>query len=114
MIIHMAWVLISFFAVIGIFECILGVVRIFSLRRVRSVGGSVLRVELKGTEPHMEYLLNTLLLTASRLDLGSGETVLEIVNGGLSEESRQELLEYCKKNPGVLFTEMPEGDIIST
>lgn len=105
MLVHMLWVVVSFFAVIGLLECILGVLELLSLRRVRSVQKAVLRVELSGDEPHMEYLLNTLCLMAERVDIGSQETVLMIVDGGLSLPSRREAERYCEKNPWVIFTE---------
>ena len=112
MMLHMLWVLVSFFAVIGLLECILGVLELLALRRVRSVRQAVFRVELTGDEPHMEYLLNTLSLMADRVDVGAVETVLEVVDRGLNPISRRELEQYCEKNPWVIFTEAPENDII--
>lgn len=108
MLVHMLWVIVSFFAVIGLLECILGVLELLALRRVKTVQRSVLRVELCGDEPHMEYLLNTLCLMTERLELGDRETALMIVDCGLSLPSRRELEQYCEKNPWVIFTEGPE------
>lgn len=110
--IHMLWVIVSFFAVIGLLECILGVLELLALRRVHSICRATFRVELSGDEPHMEYLLNTLSLMADRVDVGERETVLEIVDRGLSPVSRREVLQYCEKNPWVMFTEAVENDII--
>ena len=112
MMVHMVWVILSFFAVIGVLQCVLGVLEMLSLRRVQSVGKTVFRVELSGDEPNMEYLLNTLLLKAEQLNVGSRETMLEIVNKGLSPASRREVKLYCEKNPWVLFTEPENNDII--
>ncbi len=112
MMVHMMWVILSFFAVIGVLQCVLGVLEMLSLRRVRSVGKTVFRVELEGDEPHVEYLLNTLLLKAEQLNIGSRETVLEIVNQGLSPAARREVKLYCEKNPWVLFTDPANDDII--
>lgn len=105
MIQYAAWVLISFFAVIGILECIIGVLEFFSMRRIRSAQKSVLQISLSGEEPYAEYLLNTLSLLAERIQVGRLETTLEIINEGLSEETRQRILEYCEKNPWLVFTE---------
>lgn len=110
---HMFWVILSFFAVIGILECILGVVEMFSLNRVHSVRQATFRVELEGDEAHVEYLLNTLSLMAEKVDVGQRETALEIVDCGLAEETRREIEAYCEKNPWVLFTD-PAGDDIIT
>ena len=112
MIWHMAWVLLSFFAVIGILECILGAVEIISLSRVKSVKQATFRVELYGDEPHVEYLLNTLSLMAQKVDVGPKETALEIVDRGLSPKARREAKEYCEKNNWVLFTDGTGNDII--
>ncbi len=112
MMIHMAWVLLSVFAVIGVLCCILGVLEMLALHRVRSVRRTVFRVELSGDEPQMEYLLNTLLLKADRLNVCGCETLLEIVNNGLTPDARKEVKQYCEKNPWVLFTDSDENDII--
>ncbi len=105
MLLHMLWVIVSLFAVIGLLECILGILEMLALRRAFSVQRATFRVELSGEEPHMEYLLNTLSLMTDRVDVGVQETVLEIVDQGLCAKSRREVEEYCKKNPWVLFTD---------
>lgn len=102
---HMLWVIVSFFAVIGLLECILGVLELLSLRRVRSIRRAVFRVELDGEEPRMEYLLNTLSQMTDRLNTGASDTMLEIVDRGLSPHARREVERYCEKNPWVLFTD---------
>ena len=102
---HTFWILVSFFAVIGLLECILGVVELLSLWRVRSVQKIVLQISLSGEERNVEYLLNTLCLKCGRLDVGDREAVLEILDGGLAEQTRQEVLQYCEKNPWVVFTD---------
>ncbi len=112
MMIHMAWVLLSFFAVVGVLECILGVLELLALRRVHAVKKAVLRIELSGEEPHLEYLLNTLCIKADRLNIGNREVVLEIVDGGLSPEAYRQVEQYCEKNPWVLFTAPAKNDII--
>lgn len=103
--IHMLWVIVSFFAVIGLLECILGVLELLALRRVHSIRRAAFRVELEGEELHMEYLLNTLSQMADRLDVGSRDVILEIVDRGLSPGARREVERYCEKNPWVLFTD---------
>ena len=99
------WVLISFFAVIGILECLIGILEMLSLRKADSVRRVALRVTLKGEEKRVEYLLNTLSLMSDRLQVGKNDTYLEIIDAGLSPEARIEVLDYCEKNPWVLFTD---------
>ena len=105
MLLYMAWVLVSFFAVIGLTECILGVLRLLSMRKIRSVTRVTLRADLEGREPRMEYLLNSLSLMADQIDVNHQETILEIHDAGLDSQSRRAVEEYCEKNPWVLFTE---------
>lgn len=112
MMIHMAWVFLSFFAVVGILVCFLEALELLSLRRIRSVQKTVFQVVLSGDEKNVEYLLNTLSVKLDFLHMGSVEPILEIVDGGLSPESCRAVAEYCEKNPWVLFTVCQENDII--
>ena len=109
---HTFWVLVSFFAVIGLLECVVGVVELLSLWRVRAVQKIVLQVSLAGEEPNVEYLLNTLCLKSGRLDVGDREAVLEIIDAGLAEQTRKDVLQYCEKNPWVVFTADENNDIM--
>ncbi len=106
MLLHMIWVLVSFFAVLGLLYCMIGVLELFALRRIKTVERAVLRVDLSGDEPRMEYLLNSLMIAAQRADLGSVEVELEVVDRGLSEPARRQLDAYCQKNPWVIFTDI--------
>ncbi len=101
----MVWVLVSFFAVLGLLNCIISVLELFALRRIKTVQRAVFRVELAGEEERMEYLLNSLLIAAQRTELGAIETELEVVDVGLSESARRSLESYCQKNPWVIFTD---------
>jgi len=101
----MVWVLLSFFAVLGLLNCIINVLEMFAFRRVKTVRRAVFRVELAGEEEGMEYLLNTLSIAAQRAELGAAETELEVVDAGLSESARRALESYCQKNPWVIFTD---------
>jgi len=105
MLLYSLWVLISFFAVIGILGCLIGILEMLSLRKVHSMRRISLRVTLEGEEERMEYLLNTLSLIADRLQIGKHDIFLEIVDGGLSPAARGKVLLYCEKNPWVLFTD---------
>lgn len=109
---YVFWVVTSLFAVIGVLHCLLGVVEAWSLHRNRTVCRAVLQIELRGEEPHTEYLLNTLSVVAGRLAVGTVEAELELKDSGLSEKTRREVAEYCEKNPWVLFTDGAEDGII--
>lgn len=99
------WVLVSFFAVVGLMESLLFLLEIVALRRISSIRNVSLQVELAGDAENTEYILNTLSLFLNRVDIGEEEAALEIVDGGMPEKMRLEILEYCEKNPWVRFTE---------
>ncbi|MBR4087373.1 MAG: hypothetical protein IKK30_05925 [Clostridia bacterium] len=98
------WVLVSFFAVVGLMETLLFLLEIIALRRISSIRKVSLRVELSGNAENTEYILNTLLLMLNRVDIGDEEATLEISDGGISDRMRVDIMEYCEKNPWVRFT----------
>ena len=98
------WVLVSFFAVVGLMETLLFLLEIIALRRISSIRKVSLRVELSGNAENTEYILNTLLLMLNRVDIGDEEATLEISDGGISDRMRVDIMEYCEKNPWVQFT----------
>ncbi len=97
-------VLVSFFAIVGLMETMLFFLEVLALRKISSIRNVSLRVELAGEDENAEYILNTLLLMLNRVDVGEEEATLDIVDGGMSERMRLEILEYCEKNPWVRFT----------
>ncbi len=112
MLLHLCWVLVSFFAVIGLLECSLELLDWLSFRRLNAVRQINLQVTLSGEISRVEYLLNTLCVKCEKADVGAAETALEIINGGLSPKTRRQIMEYCEKNPWVVFTESPDCDKI--
>ncbi len=109
---HVFWVLICFFAVIGILECLLGLLNWLSFRKVKAVRKITLQVELEGNIENIEYLLNSLCLKAEKADIGEVEARVEILDGGLAPAVCREICSYCEKNPWVIFTERAKDDII--
>ena len=99
------WVLVSFFAIIGLLEMMLFVLEIIALRRISSIRKVSLQVELRGEDENAEYILNTLSLMLNHVEVGEEEATLEVIDGGISEEMRLEIMSYCEKNPWVRFTE---------
>ncbi len=106
------WLFLSLFAVVGLIETAIVLLEALSIRRIRSIRAATLRIVLSGKEEHPEYLMNTLVLMNDRLNLGAIEPVLEIVDGGIEEQTHNAIREYCEKNPWVRFTEGQEDDII--
>jgi hypothetical protein len=106
------WVLVSLFAVIGLLECVVSLVEFIGMRNVKSISSAVWQVTLQGEISQVEFLLNTLSVKSTRMDLGEAETILELIDGGLTAHSRAEIAEYCEKNPWVRFTVPQDNDII--
>lgn len=98
------WVVVSFFAIVGLMEILLFLLEVLALRRISSIKKVSLQVQLMGEEENAEYILNMLSLMLNRVEIGEQEATLEILDGGLSEEMRAEILAYCEKNPWVQFT----------
>ena len=98
------WVLVSFFAVVGLMESLLFLLEIVALRRISSIRNVSLQVELAGDAENAEYILNTLSLFLNRVDVGDEEATLDIIDCGMSEKMRLEISAYCEKNPWVRFT----------
>ncbi|MBR2012640.1 MAG: hypothetical protein IJ995_00265 [Clostridia bacterium] len=98
------WVLVSFFAVVGLMETLLFLLEIVALRRISNIHRVSLRVELSGDAENAEYILNTLSLMLNRVEVGEQEATLDIVDGGMSDRMRADILEYSEKNPWVRFT----------
>lgn len=111
---HLCWVVISFFAVVGVFECVLEVLDWCSFRKTRAVEQVLLQITLKGEVPNGDYLLNALCLKAEQADIGQVETTLVVIDGGLTPESKEQIRFYCEKNPWVIFTEQTECDKINS
>ncbi len=112
MLLQFAWVMISLFAVIGITVCMMEGLRSFSLHKIHSVEEINLQVRIKGEETRVEYLLNSLMVLCDQLEVNGQSPTLEILDGGIDIETRKLILEYCEKNPRVLFTEEGKNDII--
>ena len=110
---YLFWVFVCFFAVIGILECLLGVLKWLSFRRVRAVSKITLQVFLSGTMQDTEYLLNSLCLMAEKNNIGSLEAGVDLVDDGIDPRTCEEIRKYCEKNPWVIFTERAEDDIIN-
>ena len=113
MLLQFAWVMISLFAVIGITVCLMEGLRSYSLHKIHSVEGINLQIRVKGEEYRVEYLLNSLMVLCDQLEVNGRIPTLEILGEDLQPETRRMILEYCEKNPRVLFTEEGTNDIIS-
>ena len=107
------WVMISLFAVIGLTVCLMELLRNLSLRKIRSVKNLTLQIRLVGSEPRVEYLINCLSTLCDEWQVSGHTPGLEILDDGVTPETRRLIQEYCEKNPWVVFTEQSKNDIIN-
>ena len=100
-------VVVSFFSVIGVMEFLMCILEFTATRRVKSVRNIHIRADLSGNEPHVEFLLGTLMLMAERISFKDPTTVC-IQDAGMDAETLGRVREYVKENPNVILIEKEE------
>ncbi len=96
-------IILSFFSVIGVIECILSLLETVSTSRYRHIGGVALTVELSGEIENITFLLNTLLLQAERICYKNVRTRVVIRDCGLSETTYAEITAFCRENDNIML-----------
>ncbi len=94
-------IIISFFAVIGILECIASILESISLSKYDMVEDVNIRVSLKGEIENIPFLLNTLLIQAERINYKDNQTRVVIVNKGLCQDTYNEIIRFCLVNKNI-------------
>ena len=94
-------IIISFFAVIGILECLLNALECVSVARYNSVDCVELKVELSGYIENVEFLLNTLMLQSERIRYKSSDTKVLIIDNGLDYDTYNRILQFCYLNNNI-------------
>lgn len=94
-------IVISFFAVIGIMDCIMTLLETVSTIKYKMIKNITLTVELEGKIPDVSFLLGTLRLQAQRIQYNNSETKLVIKDNGLSEDTYSEIFAFCLENDNI-------------
>ena len=84
-------IILSFFAVIGLIECVLSMLEAVSISKYRKIKDISLVVELTGKIDNVTFLLNTLLLQAQRINYRDTQTRVIIRDSGLDETTYSEI-----------------------
>ena len=99
------FVLFSFFAIIGLMEFVMCIMETVSMRTTRSIEDIRIVVDIKGCEPHIEFLLSTLSIMADRIAFKDITTKVCIRNLGTDQTTYQRLKEYIEENPNIKLIE---------
>ncbi len=102
------FVLISFFAIIGVLEITMCIVEAISMRSTRSLQGIRIVADIKGCEPHIEFLLGSLSVMAQRISFKNLSTRVFIRNLGVDAHTYERMEEYVKDNPVISIIEKSE------
>ncbi len=94
-------IILSFFAVIGFFECILSMLETISTARYKNIKNLSLVVDLTGHIDDISFLLNTLMLQAERITYKNLETRVVVRDLGLDEFTYQQIHTFCLENENI-------------
>lgn len=99
------WIFISFFAVIGVVEFTFSILEAFSMYSTKSVEEIALEVHIKGKEPHVGFVLSSLLIMAERISINRKVARVKVYDAGMDEETLLQVKEYIERNEGVVLVE---------
>ncbi len=96
-------ILLSFFAVIGIIECILCLIETIANSKFKSVKQLKLTATISGSENNVNFLLNTLSLYAQRINFKHIQTNV-IIDAQLADDATKLAVEkYCLQNSNIVL-----------
>lgn len=104
------WIILSFFALIGVIEFILCIMETISMYSTKSLKSVSLTVHMTGHEPHVAFLLDSLQIMAQRIMFNRTVTKVCVIDAGMDETSRVQVEEYVKRHGDVVFVEN-EGEV---
>ena len=94
-------IVLTFFAIIGFLECVLGVLETVSTARYESVDDISLTVHLSGKVENVAFLLNTLLLQAERINYKNTVTRVVVRYDDCDDETFKEIHSFCQINDNI-------------
>ena len=94
------FIILTFFAVLGVLECVLTVIETLSTARYRPLD-VVLTVSLEDSVDNVQFLLNTLLLQANRISYRGRPARVVIVDAGMDEQTFSQVHTFCEENENI-------------
>ncbi len=95
-------IIISFFAVLGLLEIFVGILEDLSVSKY-FVDDVSLTVSLSGDIKDVEFLLNTLLLQAEKINYKNIVTKVVIKDCGLSDSTYKTIYDFCLLNKNIFM-----------
>lgn len=108
MLVTLLFVLMSFFAIIGLMEFILCIMETVAMHNTDSLEDVRIEVDMAGNEPHVDFLLSSLTVMAGRIAFRNLTTKVYIRDKGIDLSTYQKIAEYCNENSTVYLIEKDE------
>lgn len=102
------FVLASFFAIIGLMEFVACIIEIIATRSTKSLQEIRIVADIKGYEPHVEFVLGSLGIIADRIGFKNVMTKVCIRDLGTEETTYQRIKEYIEENSNIYLIENDE------
>ena len=99
------FLLVSFFAIVGVIEFVVCIMETISTRTTKSLKELTIVADIDGTEPHVEFVLSSLRIMADRIAFKNVTTQVCIRDLGVDEDTYQRILDYIEENSGIYLIE---------
>lgn len=102
------FVVVSFFAIIGVMEFAACIIELVSTASTKSIQEIRIVADINGTEPHIEFVLGSLGVMAERIAFKNVTTRICIRDLGMDAETSERIREYIKENSNIYLIENDE------
>ena len=94
-------VLVSFFAVIGVIECVLCILEAIALNGYSQPSYVQLSVALTGKIDNVDFFISTLLLQADKINFKNCVAKIVIIDYGLERNTYLKIKDFCDSNANI-------------
>lgn len=95
------WIIVSFFAVVGFIDTVVTFVDSLSFLKYNCIKSATLNVKLSGEIDNIPFLLNSLILTARKINFKDNVTTVSIDADETEPHTYNEIREFCLENNDV-------------
>jgi len=99
------FVMLSFFAIIGVMEFSACIIEMISTRTTKTVKEIRIVADMEGKEPHLEFVLGSLGILADRIAFKNVDTKVCVRDKGLDPETYQRIEDYIEENSNIYLIE---------
>ena len=94
-------IILSFFAVIGLIECLLTMIETISIAKYDKIKQLSIVACLDGEIEDVNFLLNTLILQAEKINYKNVITKVVVKDVGLSDNTYHKIYNFCLENDNI-------------